>query len=848
MAIKVYSPIDFEDTSSGLSIDGDFAVDTNTLFVDVSTNRVGIRTTSPAHPLHVIGDAYIQTGNIHISQGSYRIKNASAGTQAIGFPSSGNFTFENVNVGIGTTSPSQKVHITASGTNPYIRINESAFTGIDIGQETGNGNGIINLRDNANLRVFTNATERMRITSGGNVLIGTTTDGGDKLQVSGDISAQGIYVDRTHESGGISNPFAKFGLHHWHGNSNTIYLQKSGRTQYFQFNTQSGYFQVSDGTNYIILRGESTSEVSVYSSGALNYVQHSASTNNNGNVLTWDNSTSGNGQRGRVSIVGDLRLDDYSSGSASNTVNIENNGDAYFSGSLGIGTSNPGEKLEIAGRLKVSHTSYSAFIGAISASWAGNTNYPTLYGSDAARWVMHINPHISYVANGVNGYTGSAMTGATVRFASNTSASTYWDLGVGTNSVGSDKFSIGRAGSPLLNITSTGNVLIGTTVDNGSGLRVFSTGNGELEVERSGGAQINLQAQAARGVIGTDSNHELQLKTNSTARVTINTAGRVGIGTSSPAYPLHAYGHVGISDSDDSARYRFIVDDDGINSRFRIRREKANGSTSAANDLTIVNGNVGIGTSSPDRQIQVHESTSGTSTAKFTNSTTGEDGDTGFFVGINGSEQPILFGYNSTDMVIGTNASERMRITSGGNVLIGKTTDAGYKIDINGTARILNDVKITANSGAEGNTINLEPSNAIAEIRTDGESTSDEAGVYLGTPYTSGAYTAPTKAAIIAQGVGTYSRSKLLFCLEDTASNSESAVVTSADAKMELTRDGKLGVNKTSPNYEVDSAGDINADGDFYQNGTQGWTGTINISTNPPVAITVNGGIITNVT
>ncbi|MDE5774683.1 MAG: hypothetical protein K2H86_09560, partial [Muribaculaceae bacterium] len=35
-----------------------------------------------------------------------------------------------------------------------------------------------------------------------------------------------------------------------------------------------------------------------------------------------------------------------------------------------------------------------------------------------------------------------------------------------------------------------------------------------------------------------------------------------------------------------------------------------------------------------------------------------------------------------------TNSTERMRITGGGNVLIGKTADAGYKLDVNGTARV----------------------------------------------------------------------------------------------------------------------------------------------------------------
>jgi len=59
--------------------------------------RVGIKTTSPSHPLHVVGDTYVQSGDIHISQGAYKIKNASNGNQAISFPSSGNLLIEGVN-------------------------------------------------------------------------------------------------------------------------------------------------------------------------------------------------------------------------------------------------------------------------------------------------------------------------------------------------------------------------------------------------------------------------------------------------------------------------------------------------------------------------------------------------------------------------------------------------------------------------------------------------------------------------------------------------------------------------------------------------------------------------------
>jgi hypothetical protein len=75
------------------------------------------------------------------------------------------------NVGIGTDSPATNLHVEASGTNPYIRVTETGNTGIDFGQET-NGNGLINLRDTADLRIFTAATERMRIDFSGNVLVG----------------------------------------------------------------------------------------------------------------------------------------------------------------------------------------------------------------------------------------------------------------------------------------------------------------------------------------------------------------------------------------------------------------------------------------------------------------------------------------------------------------------------------------------------------------------------------------------------------------------------------------------------------------------------------------------------
>jgi hypothetical protein len=47
-------------TLSSLTVSGNVTVDTNTLFVDATNDRVGIRTTSPAHALHIAGTTYLQ--------------------------------------------------------------------------------------------------------------------------------------------------------------------------------------------------------------------------------------------------------------------------------------------------------------------------------------------------------------------------------------------------------------------------------------------------------------------------------------------------------------------------------------------------------------------------------------------------------------------------------------------------------------------------------------------------------------------------------------------------------------------------------------------------------------------
>ena len=73
------------------------------------------------------------------------------------------------NVGIGTTSPARPLHVLAT-TQPRFQ-HTSAPNGIDIGQFDATGNASINNVANAYLDFATNNTTRMRIDSSGNVLV-----------------------------------------------------------------------------------------------------------------------------------------------------------------------------------------------------------------------------------------------------------------------------------------------------------------------------------------------------------------------------------------------------------------------------------------------------------------------------------------------------------------------------------------------------------------------------------------------------------------------------------------------------------------------------------------------------
>ena len=182
-------------TATGLT------VDTDTLYVDSTNNRVGIGTTSPAESIHTAGNIRLgdsAPAELYTNSSELRFgvdKNNDNGTSNITFyvdnsekvriDSSGK-------VGIGTTSPSEKLEIqegsisikssTISQETPFYFMRDDSGQTADyvasIGMQAASSSdwrGVITFNAKSG-SAYNNTTiaERMRIDSSGNVGIGTT--------------------------------------------------------------------------------------------------------------------------------------------------------------------------------------------------------------------------------------------------------------------------------------------------------------------------------------------------------------------------------------------------------------------------------------------------------------------------------------------------------------------------------------------------------------------------------------------------------------------------------------------------------------------------------------------------
>jgi hypothetical protein len=120
---------------------------------------------------------------------------------------------------------------------------------------------------------------------------------------------------------------------------------------------------------------------------------------------------------------------------------------------------------------------------------------------------------------------------------------------------------------------------------------------------------------------------------------------------------------------------------------------------------------VGIGTTSPisastldvvsstNSYQRLRSSGTGEAITFYQNSTSGTTASDGLFVGINATNDAFFYNAEATPIRIFTSAVERMRITSAGDVGIGNTSP-GYKLDITGTLRNTTGAAFATSSGS----------------------------------------------------------------------------------------------------------------------------------------------------
>ena len=212
--IDVKTNLDCEaglDVTGNITGTGDLTIDTNTLKVDSSNNRVGIGTTSPQHDLDILktgsgddtsfrvgstassgdNDATIVINNGGSGDASLRFDYESSAsrckiytnssTNDLIFDTDGNETMRlkaDHKVGIGTSSPTARFDVRRSDADGKIaEFHQSTGYGIEIGSSqseayiaSGHSQGFV-FKSNPG----TGITERMRIDSSGKVGIGETT-------------------------------------------------------------------------------------------------------------------------------------------------------------------------------------------------------------------------------------------------------------------------------------------------------------------------------------------------------------------------------------------------------------------------------------------------------------------------------------------------------------------------------------------------------------------------------------------------------------------------------------------------------------------------------------------------
>ena len=336
----------------------------------------------------------------------------------------------------------------------------------------------------------------------------------------------------------------------------------------------------------------------------------------------------------------------------------------------------------------------------------------------------------------INSYSGDITigTGDTgVRYDDNANALIPWNITSNTSTNGTIALGASNVKFTDLHLSGTANVglleVYHATTDT---VANFESGDNSVAVNfTAADNSMQIATSGTDGIIKNNGAGSFRLFNNGSEKARIDSIGRLGIGTSSPSTGMH------LSFGDSKAE--LTLERTGTNasswglkpynSDFFIRESGTDRITFKAG------GNVGIGTTSPSNPLDVAGIIRSTSTNPqlriYTSSGTGQ----GYLIFGDSADDDIgqiVYNHNTDSMRFHTNASEKARIDSSGNILVAQTSQSpntvGISLNNNGNISAKRDGGIVA-------LFNRATSDGeIISIRKD-DATVGSIGSYVGLPF-----------------------------------------------------------------------------------------------------------------
>jgi len=779
-----------------------------------SNGNVGIGRTNPGYRLDISGSA--GSGAVRVVDAttpSFFLNNVTVQWKAYISASSNDYRindgigdyvtikYNSGNVGIGTTSPSGRLHVKSSGLSSYPFLIQRAANTNNIFYifEDADGDGVATLENSsgaANAQLHSNGVSYF---NGGNVGIGTTSPGGALDVVTGGGTNVTTYAY------GLDTKVAAIGA--W-ARSNRIYNSNYTASTVF-FGAIGGASSLTYA--YWSVGDPATADPSGYSTSNGIFLNSSANVGIGTTSPSYKLDTSGD-----IRSTGNIRSNNgtvdnilsWTSEPAGVVGTLSNHPETFWTngsekmritsaGNVGIGAPAPASKLHISSSGIVARLESSTTLTQLDF-------YNSNYGSTNSRnWAIGTNMF--------NWGDFNIVSSATSASAPDISSRTYFTINR-NGSVG-----IGTT-SPSAKLHVSGNILSYVEAVNTAALFIAANNSNNWQFGINNGSDYVIAEGGGGNALGT-------------ARVTVQAgSGNVGLGTTSPAAKLTVVGNisssadvyfkgltstpqatiVGINTSTGQLYYQTTSSFVASSASYAATASNVLGGTNnylarwtSATTLgigvTYDNGtNVGIGTTSPgaklnlvastENEVRVQESTNNNYISVYQQAV-----DSYIIAG-------TVTGTPSQALRIYTSGSERMRIANNGNVGIG-TTSPSSKLDVAGI------IVAGSNTATEGTTI-LQDQYSSGHLTNFGTNRSSGGPVIGYAVYPSSTTTnqfisstgisVPRSALVVDTDFRWYTGDTQTVTLGTSASLSQKMILTSA---------GRLGIGISSPRDTLDING-----------------------------------------